>query len=177
MDKLELEKKVANNPVVQELMLTFKECPYDNIFLIGGAIVDLIENREPKDYDIMGVSDSQVKHLLKAGYEFQYDSRTSKTFKKGKVVVQLIKATLEQFDFKISQSRYNLSSRKASTRLIIDEISLNNKILIPVRWDDKINAINALKRIPHWKKKGYDIHEKTYLSLLGVVTNSRDIKS
>lgn len=177
MDRLELEKKVASNPIVQELMSIFKDCPYDSIFLIGGAVIDIIEDRKPKDYDIMGVSDSQTKYLLGAGYEFQYSSRTAETFKKGNIIVQLIKATLEQFDFKISQSRYNLSSRKASTRLIIDEISLNNKILIPVRWDDKINVINALKRIPHWKKKGYDIHEKTYLSLLGVVTNSRDIKS
>lgn len=63
--------------------------------------------------------------------------------------------------------------------LILDETSFEKKILIPTEkaWIEKKNALNSLRRIPHWRNKGYTINDTTYLSLLGVIGKSNNINS
>jgi hypothetical protein len=44
-------------------------------------------------------------------------------------------------------------------------------------WIEHKNALNSLRRLPHWKNKGYSINDITYLSLLGVVGRNSNINS
>lgn len=57
--------------------------------------------------------------------------------------------------------------------------SFENKVLIPseTAWTEKKNALNSLRRIPHWRKKGYEISDVTYLSFLAVVGKNSNYNS
>ena len=63
--------------------------------------------------------------------------------------------------------------------MTIDKISFENKVLIPCEkvWTEKKNALNSLRRIVHWKNKGYKINDITYLSLLSVVGKGNNYNS
>jgi len=52
-------------------------------------------------------------------------------------------------------------------------------MLIPCEkaWTERKNALNSLRRIPHYKNKGYTINDTTYLSLLGVVGKGNNYNS
>lgn len=146
-----------------------------SINLIGGAVTDILEGRKPKDYDTIGGLDLYKDKL---GLEFQYETKTAKTFKKGDLIVQLLKTDKADFDFKISQASLTIDYKKQLT-LEIDTNSFENKMLIPCEkaWIERKNALNSLRRIPHWKSKGYSINDITYLSLLGVVSRNSNINS
>ena len=74
--------------------------------------------------------------------------------------------------------RYYFNYQKRFS-LVLDETSFNNKTLIPTQkaWTEKKNALNSLRRIPHWKNKGYEINDVTYLSLLSVVGKGNNYNS
>lgn len=63
--------------------------------------------------------------------------------------------------------------------LELDKESFDNKTLIPCErcWSEKPNALKALQRVVHWRKKGYEINDITYLSLLGVVGKNNNKNS
>ncbi len=144
-----------------------------SIILIGGAIIDILEGRKPKDYDCVG-----VLYENNLGLEYSHETKSAKTFKKGDLVVQLLKTEINDFDFKISQARLTINHRKDLT-LEIDKNSFEKKVLIPCEkaWIEKKNALNSLRRIPHWKNKGYAINDVTYLSLLSVVGKGNNYNS
>lgn len=149
--------KIISNDIIQKLTLIFND-NYRSTKLVGGAIVDILEDRIPKDYDIInGYSDK----LLEAGFSFKYSTKTADTYHDGNICVQFLKTTLDKFDYKISQSEFDFKNQK----LIIDLHSFVNKDLIPVSFEQD-RCIDSLQRIPHWKKKGYSINDNTYLSLL-----------
>lgn len=145
------------------------------INIVGGAVIDILEGRKPKDYDLINTATENLKEL---GFVFSHSSRTADTYIKGDLTVQLLKTIIDDFDFTISTAKITINYAK-NIALFVDEKAFNSKTLIPQpkSWTDKKNALNSLKRIPHWKKKGYSIHDVTYLSLLGVVGNSRDLNS
>lgn len=150
---------------------------YQAVSLVGGAVIDILESRKPKDYDLMGyVSDTLIKSL---GLIYQYETKTAKTFKKGKITVQILKTAKEDFDFKISQASLEIRPQNKKLSLVIDTNSFEKKMLIPCDkcWTERKNAMNTLHRIVHWAKKGYKINATTYLSLLGVVAKSNSINS
>ncbi len=130
--------------------------------IIGGAVIDILEGRNVKDYDLYDWKQNTIDFFLENGFTYDYESKTSITIKKGKLVLQFLKNKLENFDFIISQSRFSLVSES----LTIDLLSFNEKILIPTSFDNKMNIINSLQRVPHWRKKGYSIPDLTYLSLV-----------
>ncbi len=177
--KDKLVEKIVKHPVIEEIYRIFNDkdelkntysARNVNMTLIGGAVVDLLEGREPKDYDFVKLSASTEKILMEAGFKFQYETKTSRTFMKtypyGDVIIQSLKNPSTGFDFTISQSRFSLSSK----HLTLDEIAFENKILIPPNFEAAESAANSLARIPHWRDKGYEIPDKTYFSLLGAVT-------
>lgn len=135
--------------------------------LIGGAVLDILQKRKPKDYDFIF---QYFPNPKKFEVEYQYETKTAKTFKKGELILQELKTSPEDFDFKISQSTLVINYKKELT-LEIHETSFENKMLIPCEkaWTERKNALSSLRRIPHWKSKGYTINDTTYLSLLSVV--------
>ena len=155
----EQEELFKNDPFVK-MCLDAKV----NITLVGGAVVDILEKRSPKDYDVLHMHNQTA--LEKLGLKYCYDSKTSTTYEKCDMVVQNLKRSRDEFDFTISQAMLKIDSG-GKLELIIDDVSYNNKILIPtgVAWVNRYNAINSLRRIYHWQKKGYRVHEMTYKSL------------
>lgn len=145
------------------------------INFIGGAVIDILEGRKVKDYDLTYITDSDLKTL---GFEYCYETKTAKTYKKGDIILQKLKTASEDFDFKISQTALSVTHTK-NFDLQICENSFNKKILIPCdkAWTEPKNALNSLRRIPHYKNKGYTIDDITYLSLLSVVGRNNNKNS
>lgn len=135
--------------------------------LIGGAVIDILEGRKPKDYDFIGGGTLFTDKLLANGFKFECKTKTATTYKKGKTIIQILAISPQHFEYVISQAAFKLKAKK----LEIDEISFKNKTLIPVSFDSMSQVKAALVRIPHWQNKGYSIHDKTYLSLLNAVLN------
>lgn len=167
----EQEKLFRADPFIK--MVTEITEGISSIALTGGAVIDILERRKPKDYDCVG-----TLYESKLGLEYSHETKSAKTFKKGDLTIQLLKTDKADFDFKISQARLVINYKKELT-LEIDENSFNNKILIPCEkaWTERKNALNSLRRIPHWKNKGYTINDTTYLSLLGVVGKGNNYNS
>lgn len=166
----ELKELIDNHPTVQMFHEIFKDRKYSNTYLTGGAVIDLLEGRTPKDWDFLKTS---PKPFLDAGFEHVYTTKSAATYKKDDITVQILSKPKEKFDFTISQATYDVD-RKI---LVIDEQSFKDKTLTPVSFETKSDALCSLLRIPHWKKKGYAIHDLTYLSLLNVVAKNSKINS
>lgn len=166
-----MKEKLLEHGVVRALSEIAMDAPGSNPVLVGGAVVDIIDGREPKDYDIIvyGNQKSYISALEKCGYRLLMDSSTAITYFFGDIVVQLLKTNLNRFDFTVSQSTFNLESLEAE----IQEHEIKNKLLIPVNLDDKKCILSSLSRIPHWRKKGYDIKEQTYYTLLNKLIDSK----
>lgn len=167
MNKELIEKDL----VVKEFLEYFENNKiYTDLKLVGGAVVDLLDGKKPKDYDFTNTSSTYFfKALKELGYIWQYETKTASTYKKENSVVQILKTDIKDFEFKISQSYYNLKNKT----LNVDEISFNRKVLIPVSFDNKGKCINCLKRKIHWEKKGYTMPDETYLSLCNALYNNR----
>lgn len=129
--------------------------------LVGGAIIDILEDRTPKDFDFVGLIKSNIDALVDAGFVFIEDSASATTYKRNDMTVQVLKTSPIDFDFTISQASYSFREDD----LKIDYNSFRNKTLIPVSYS-KFGAKNSLLRIPHWKNKGYSIGDKTFRSLV-----------
>lgn len=166
---------ILEDPTIKELLDYFKENKmYCVLDLVGGAVVDLLEGRKPKDYDIIGGGDKFKSVLEELGYAWKYETKTSSTYVKGEVTIQILKTKLADFDFKISQSTFSLIGKNDLT---VDKVSFEKKVLIPTCFEDKTKAINALKRKIHWEKKGYSMPDETYLSLCNVFYKGQSYNS
>jgi hypothetical protein len=167
----EQEELFRKDPIIS-LALEQNIC---NINLVGGAVIDILEGRKVKDYDFTQIYSSDI---VKLGFKYSHDSKTATTYVKDGFTIQLLKTDINDFDFKISQANLSWNYQKIFS-LVLDETSFNNKTLIPPQkaWTEKKNALNSLRRIPHWKNKGYTINDVTYLSLLSVVGRGNNYNS
>jgi hypothetical protein len=168
----EQEELFRKDPLIKSIL---KSEGLPTVKLVGGAVIDILENRVPKDYDF------ELNYFPKPekfGLEYQYETKTAKTFKKGDFILQQLKTDKNTFDFKISQASFTIGY-KGQLTLELDENSFKNKTLIPtdICWTEKKNALNSLRRIIHWKNKGYTINDTTYLSLLAVVGKGNNYNS
>lgn len=82
-----------------------------SIKIVGGAVIDILEGRKVKDYDCFGFDKFEAEKL---GFEYQYETKTAKTFKKGDIIVQNLKTDINDFDFKISQANITWNYQKSS---------------------------------------------------------------
>lgn len=157
--------KLKENKVIQQLKEIFEIKKISSVFLVGGAVVDILEGRVPKDYDLIAPYSTidAINSLTTNGFIFKFETATAKTFKKGDVKVQILtNLDTSRFDFTISSSKYSITK----STLDIDELSFNSKILTPNNFTDKKSVLNSLARIPHWMAKGYRIKNETFFSLL-----------
>lgn len=175
----EQERLFKEDPIISLAL----ELNVGDIKLVGGAVIDIIEGRKVKDYDFLNFSLHDAKKL---GFKYSHDSKTATTYIndknanliKGDFTIQALKTDINDFDFKISQATLSWSYQQ-KLNLILDESSFNNKVLIPCEkaWTERKNALNSLRRIPHWKSKGYTINDVTYLSLLSIVGKGNNYNS
>jgi len=175
----ELEKVLVDQLKDHSTIQLFKEILGESkysrsrLLLAGGAVVDIIEGRKPKDFDFVEWRDDDLVKFREAGFKHTYTTKSSITMEKDGIEVQFISFSLKQFGFKIEQSNYNIVREV----LTIDEDSFTNNVLIPVSFKELQNLRSAAFRIPHWIKKGYHIPDMTYLSLMscafGALTSSK----
>lgn len=142
------------------------------VVLTGGAIPDILSGREPKDYDLaVPKSDYHRGHLkdaikyFKEKHKFTEINKTSyaTTLVKGSMVIQLLEQPAEDVgEFTVSNCTYNFRE----DTLTVDEDCLDNKLLIPKSVSTVEECMNCLSRIPHWRKKGYNISDEIYFSIL-----------
>jgi hypothetical protein len=167
------KEKIKNLPFIQALK-EFKKWG-NTIELVGGAVIDILEDRTPKDYDFTGININDLPKLSELGFVFSHDSKTAFSFTFEDYSIQFLKGIKSEFDYTISTSSYNVSNES----LIIDEISFAKKILIPnaFTYEKKHKSINALKRVLHYNKKGYTLPDETYISLLNNISTKGGINS
>lgn len=149
--------KIRNNGTVDDSIIHY-------MLLTGGAIIDILHDRTPKDFDFINIPTHVIEQLPDCGYDFISDSSTAMTFRHRGLgyTIQILKTNIEDFDFTISASLYYLHGRN----LKIDIVSFNTNTLIPNNWDSRTSVISALRRIPHYRDKGFNISDVTYQSLL-----------
>ena len=162
MDINKLKEKIKANDIIRMIS---ESLPNKNCYLVGGAIIDILEGRKPKDYDITNFY--SFNRLKEKGFIFICETKTAYTYTFNGFMIQFLKTTVENFEYKISQSKYKMDG----TSLIIDKLSFENKTLIPTTFTNTKIAKECLFRIPHWQNKGYNIHPMTYLSLLNIALN------
>ena len=144
--------------------------------LTGGVIIDILEGRKPKDYDFRTLYDTELEKL---NFKFLFETKTAITYLiEEKYTIQVLKTLAMDFDFKISTTELKCNYKK-ELFWSVDKISFDNKILIPQpnSFEHKKNALNSLKRIPHWRAKGYSIPDETYMSLLNVLAKNNNTNS
>lgn len=166
MTKEQALEKLQNNEQLQKFQnfMKDKNLSYHSLTLVGGAVIDILNNKTPKDYDF--ICSVSRESLVEAGWHFSHSTSTADTYYFDGVPCQMLKKPIEDFEFTISQSRVKINSSKISD-LNLDLLSFNNKVLIPCGWERK-HAKDCLLRIPHYRNKGYSIPDETYLSLVRI---------
>lgn len=163
------KNRVINHPSIQILKKLNDDFKHNPIQVVGGAVVDLLEGKDPRDIDIImyHTTPQYMNLLVKFGFVYLYDSSTSTTLSFGGYTFQILKKSLQDFDFEISKSTYNVNNDTFN----VDLISFRNKTLIPNFEQSSGLLFNALSRIPHWYKKGYSINSITYQSILNKLSS------
>lgn len=159
-------EKIKQNDFLSCLMNEEKKYRFE---LTGGAIVDILEDRKPKDYDFISIDNNFLKNC-----DFQYSTSFSDTYLFKNYKIQVLKTQVSDFEFKISQSTFKYSTYLNKIDFNICELSFNNKTLIPSNYN---NPIQQLKRITHWKKKGYSINDITFNNLVTILNKDLNQES
>lgn len=191
MTKEQMIEKLESHPVIKQFMEIItkenevKKYNYVEAHLVGGAVIDILDDREPKDYDFIQSGFGQFVNSNE-DFIFVHETKTAKTYNfKGKVV-QLLKVPPAQFEFKISQAEFVIQNGKIEgvyekkpkiNEIKIDKISFDQRQLIPTSFDNIRVVRDCLMRIPHWMVKGYNIRNETYLSLVRAAFNLKSNKS
>lgn len=165
------EDIVKNHPVVKELMeICEKEKESKRVFLTGGAVVDIIDGREPKDYDILYHCCNTIIERVSKNDKFRllYTSRTSITFLfKGKYKVQLLRSKQDEFPFENDKILFRMDGIITGGTMFAKDI-LDHRLIIVN--DDRMNYGISRKlfkaRVKKWESKGYKMHPITYKSYI-----------
>jgi len=158
-------EKILQNTFIKILINDF---PDENLELTGGAIIDILDGRKPKDWDFKSLIYSQIVKQ----FDFLYETEFSISYCYKGEIIQFLKDRELPFDFTISNAIFNLK-KKALTNY--DGECHDKRHLRPNAFT-KEASINALRRIPHWQNKGYSINKHTYLSLLSIIIPDKKLK-
>jgi hypothetical protein len=170
MNTKEATEILTNNEDIKFLFDFFTDFKKSSVFLTGGAIVDILNNKYPKDFDIYTPNDipvSIVNYIYSKGGTFICDSKYSSTFRvKGNRVIQVLKIQgTDRFDFTINQSRIRIDTTiTAKTLLDFDELSFNTKIAIPTT-ASYVEGIHK-SRVKLVIRKGFEIPKTTMRDLI-----------
>lgn len=157
-----------------KLLKTFLKGIDGNVFLVGGAVLDCINDVRPKDYDLVcnpRKRDSLMSHLVeKGGFKYLYSSSTADTFvnELNQITIQILKTDVTKFDYTINQAEINVESGIVNN---LDTVSFKSKKLIPTEhsFSGKLEARNCLSRVKKMESKGYSLPKETRESLERIV--------
>lgn len=177
VDKIKklMSDKLAQDPgvrTIKDLMEKNKWC--NTVRLTGGAVVDILEGRVPRDYDLfLNSSHMSDKEILKKvefipHLKLTSLSTTAISFTYKGLLVQILRKQPEKYFFTIEQSNYDIKNSRIESFCYM---SYRQKRLIPNELIFNEGAVNkkAYKfRIKRWAEKGYSIDKLTkrsYMSL------------
>lgn len=152
MNKEEIKNKISKHRGIETLNELFKTWDINPI-LTGGSIIDILDDRTPKDYDFISTLDMKdIINSLPEKVKFIRLTKTALTVKYRGIVIQFLRKQVGDFPFLNEASTYNLKTNE----LNIYERAYNEKILIP---NPDVRTARSIfrKRVKHWKKKGYTI--------------------
>lgn len=148
------------------------KCKYDlRMSIVGGAVVDILDERKIKDYDVY-LYHTDIKDFIEVcNFDSVSYSKTAITVIKDGIILQFLLKPKNEFDFIISQMTIDLSIKKdGDIRIVLvnSDFTTNyaDRKLVPVTYDRTFMILQSLHRIPHWNKKGYHIDLLTYNSLI-----------
>lgn len=166
----ELEDKLKTDECLKSLMgepFLKEAC---SLKLTGGAVIDILEGRKPKDYDFININKNELErfYLKVPDLKFLYSSKSANTFLyKDKYILQSLNSDIEDFPFTIEQSSFDLKKGKLER---FSTMSYFSKTLIPNdgRFQGRVITDKNFKaRIKKWEGKGFkmpDITKKSYMS-------------
>ena len=167
------EDKIKAHPVVKELMEVAKALGHaSSAMLTGGAVVDILDGREPKDYDISwkycdGIHDKLELHK---DFKLLYESMTATTYLfKGKHKIQILKNGTETFPFLNDLILFRMDGRIDSLKNKHLRSILENRIIMVNDYrvvDLGISRKLFKARVKKWESKGYKMHPITYKSYI-----------
>jgi hypothetical protein len=156
------------NKVYYKLIKNILKDYNGQVFLIGGAVIDCMADKKPKDYDIISNDRKTLAIFLieQKGFDYAYSSTTADTFINNidKITLQILKTDSSKFDYTINKTRVCL---KSDSIYNLDTLSLNSKKLIPTEYsfNNRSGAINCLLRLKKMESKGYTLPKETKESL------------
>lgn len=167
------EDKIKAHPVVKELMEVAKVLGYaSSARLTGGAVVDILDGREPKDYDISWKACDGIHAKLGEHKDFKllYESMTATTYLfKGRHKIQILKNGPETFPFLNDRILFKLDGRmevknNKHLRSILENrvIMVNDYRMVDLGIPRKLFKA----RVKKWESKGYKMHPITYKSYI-----------
>lgn len=170
-----LLSKAKKNKIIRELVkrnLSFK--------LVGGAVVDIYLDRNPRDYDFEDIN-------IDDDFIYDYESNTSTTYRFMGETLQMLKNQRSNFPYKIQQSMISYENVKEEDKdnfeenlnrlkIHFDYPSLSQKRLIP---NNRTNIDNSgfLYCLPKWLAKGFTIHEIEYKTRLNAFLKNVQAKT
>lgn len=144
---------------------TIKEENLSNLTLTGGAVVDILSERTPKDYDFIHSNVIEDEMNKSDKFKLLYTSITAITYEFLGKKVQLLYKNPVDYPYTIEQSKYNIDTGQLD---FFASDSFEQKLLVPNKEVYKSRAIarNVIKRLLHWQGKGYNIHPITFASVV-----------
>lgn len=170
-----ISNKIAQDPGVRIIKALMEKTGWcSSVRLTGGAVVDILEGRVPRDYDLfLNSTHMSDKEILKKvefipHLKLTSLSTTAISFAYKGLLVQILRKQPEKYFFTIEQSNYDIKNSRIESFCYM---SYRQKRLIPNELIFKEGAVNkkAYKfRIKRWAEKGYSIDKLTkrsYMSL------------
>lgn len=137
-----------------------------NVVIAGGAVRDSLFGDQFSDIDIFGLTEQELDKFVeqnlssKNGYRQVYFNKNLRTYKKGKVKVQVIyreyeslNEILDKFDFTVCQFMYDGEKIICNPQSILD---VNHKRIV-INHLDPLFVFDSLRRVQKYIQKGYSI--------------------
>ncbi|HLS54066.1 MAG TPA: hypothetical protein VK031_08845 [Tissierellaceae bacterium] len=166
------EDKLKAHPVVRDLIEVAKKHNTRSAYLTGGAVVDILDGREPKDYDISWIACQNIHETLGKHKYFKliYSSRTSTTYLfKEKYKVQILKTHERDFPFMNDRILFNLRGElEIRDNPYLLSILKERIIVVNDEMFERGGISRKLfkARVKKWESKGYKMHPITYKSYI-----------
>jgi len=167
----ELKEIFLTDPMVKLLYDEMEKRAYSTptLMLTGGAIVDILRGKTPKDYDFVKAE----KRNFPKDIHFIRNSATADTYGLRGMEVQLLVKERVMFPYTVNQSYVSISSKCLS--ISIDD-SFYDKILRPVSFKPK-RAVECLMTYPKMRDKGFILPDLTYYSLVNATSQFQNIRT
>lgn len=149
-----------------EVIKTLKELTAGtSLKLTGGAVIDILNGKTPKDFDLVAAYPSNnLEILCSNGAKFLYSSKTAETVSYKGLLIQLLKTNTIEFDYTINASLIHL---KHNTVDYFDTVSYLSRTLIPTEYafNTPSKSRECIKRLPKMESKGFSLPKISERSL------------